>query len=202
MPDDSGQHTLQDRFKLDNEYVSTLVSIVQNLEKYLMYIFYIFLLVVIISEVFRRYILNMSSLWSGEVARYSFLYLTYLGISWAAYKRSHIRIDIFLNQVSQQVENYLYLFSNFIMMIFGGYVIWYTIPIIEASLEFGAQTQALSIQLALVQIAIPIGLSLMMIRLLQRTYYDIMDIRAGRPVFKGENIFIDEGNGEKEGWQT
>lgn len=87
-------------------------------------------------------------------------------------------------------------------MIFGGYVIWYTIPIIEASLEFGAQTQALSIQLALVQIAIPIGFSLMMIRLLQRTYYDIVDIRAGRPVFKGENIFIDEDDGEQGGWQT
>lgn len=199
MTDDINQSSLRSRLDVHNKYVGTAVHIAQNLEKYLIYIFYIFLLFVIISEVFRRYILSMSSFWSGETARYSFLYITYIGISWAAYKRTHIRIDIFMEQASQRVENYLYLFSNFMMMVFGAYAIWYTIPIIQTSLEFGAKTQALAINLAIAQVAIPIGFSLMIIRLFQRTYYDIKDIRSGRPVFKGENIFIDEEDSEG-GW--
>lgn len=186
-------------FNVENKYTRILLNITQNLERYLIYVFYVFLLFVVISEVFRRYALNMSSFWSGETARYSFLYITYLGISWAAYKRTHIRIDILMDRVSHRAEDYMYLFSNIIMLIFGAYAIWYTIPIIETSLEFNAQTQALGINRAFAQIAIPIGFSLMMIRIVQRTYYDIRDIRAGEPVFKGENVFIDD-DSDEGGW--
>lgn len=183
----------------NNQYVNGAIHISQNLEKYLIYIFYVFLLFVVISEVFRRYVLGISSFYSGEVARYSFLYITYIGISWAAYKRTHIRIDILMTRASQRVENYMYLLGDIVVFFFGAYAVWYTIPLIQTSLKFQAKTQALAINRAFAQIAIPIGLSLMMIRIVQRTYYDIRDIRAGDPVFKGENIFIDE-DSEEGGW--
>lgn len=199
MTDDRDEQSHSSHNNDKNGYISIVINIVDNLEKYLIYIFYLFLLFVVVAEVFRRYVLSMSSFWSGEVARYSFLYITYIGISLAAYKRTHIRIDILMNRASQRVENYLYLFGNIVMLIFASYAIWYTIPLIETSIKFQAETQALSINRAFAQFAIPFGFTLMIIRILQRTYYDIRDIRAGDPVFKGENIFIDESD-EGEGW--
>ena len=197
MSSDTEGHALSEVPGIESRYVRFLIHLSQTLERYLIYIFYVFLLFVVTAEVFRRYALSMSSFWSGETARYSFLYITYLGISWAAYKRTHIRIDILFDRVSQRVENYLYLFSNVVMFLFGAYAIWYTIPIIQTSLDFGATTQALGINRAFAQVAIPIGFSLMMIRIVQRTYYDIRDIRAGDPVFTGENVFLDD---DEEGW--
>ena len=192
MSSDDVSRRAKSSFDFDNEFLSALVDISQNIEKYLIYVFYIFMLFIVSVEVFRRYGLSMASFWSGEVARYSFLYITYIGISLAVYKRTHIRIDAIYSKVSQRVENYLYLFSNIIIFIFGLYAIRYTIPLIQTSLEFGATTQALAINRAFAQAAIPIGLVMMNIRVLQRSYYDIMDIRAGRPVYKGENVFVDE----------
>jgi TRAP-type C4-dicarboxylate transport system permease small subunit len=183
----------------DTKHTRALKSLFQNIELYLIYIFYVYLLFVVIVEVFRRYGLSMSSIWSSESARYAFLYITYIGISLAAYKRTHIRIGILLDAVSERVEGYLYLFSNFVLLAFAAYAIWYTIPLIQTSLEFGAETQALAINRAFAQFAIPVGLTMMVVRVLQRTYQDVRDIRAGRPVFKGENVFTDDtdiGDGE------
>jgi TRAP-type C4-dicarboxylate transport system permease small subunit len=175
----------------DNKYARNLVQFSQNFELYLMYVFYVFMLFVVIVEVFRRYGLSMSSLWSSEAARYSFLYLTYLGISWAVYQRVHIRITAIYDLVSDRVEGYLYLLSDVVLFLFGAYAIWYTIPLIQTSLEFNSLTQALRINRAFAQFAIPTGMGLMMIRVVQRTYYDIKDVRAGRQPYQGENVFAD-----------
>jgi TRAP-type C4-dicarboxylate transport system permease small subunit len=169
-----------------------LVVVAQNLEKYLMYCFYIYLLFIIIAEVIRRYALGFASLWGEETARFSYIFITYLGISWAAHKRTHIRIDMIYGLVSDRTENYLYLFSDLMMILFAAYAFWYSLPLIQTSLEFGAKTQALRVSRAIFQIAVPLGFSLMSVRVLQRAYEDIHDIRAGRPVYKGENIFFDE----------
>lgn len=192
LSENSQEGRAGDEMPTGNKHIQTAKHIVDNIELYLIYVFYIYLLFIVISEVVRRYGLGMSSLWSGETARYSFLYITYLGISLAAYRRTHIRIDAIYSYVSQRTESYLYLLSNIAMLIFGVYAIWYTIPLIETSLNFGSKTQALDVNRAFFQAAISIGFSLMIIRILQRTYYDILDIRAGRPVFKGENIFLED----------
>jgi TRAP-type C4-dicarboxylate transport system permease small subunit len=157
-----------------------------------MYVFFVYLLFIIIAEVIRRFVLGFSSLWGEETARFTYIFLTYLGISWAAYKRTHIRIDAIFGLVSERTENYLYLFSDLMFILFAVYAIWYSLPLIQTSIGFGAKTQALRINRAIFQSAVPIGMLLMIIRILQRTYYDILDIRAGRPVYKGESIFFDE----------
>ena len=38
-------------------------------------------------------------------------------------------------------------------------------------------------------IAVPLGFSMMMIRLIQSIYRDIGDLRAGRPIFTGNKLF-------------
>jgi TRAP-type C4-dicarboxylate transport system permease small subunit len=169
-----------------------LVVVAQNFEKYLMYAFYSYLLFIIIAEVVRRYAIGFASLWGEETARFSYIFITYLGISWAAHKRTHIRIDAIYGLVSDRTENYLYLFSDLMMILFAAYAFWYSLPLIQTSLEFGAKTQALRVSRAIFQAAVPIGFSLMSVRVLQRTYEDVRDIRAGRPVYKGESIFFEE----------
>lgn len=178
---------------------ATLLRVAQNLEKYLMYVFYVYLLFIIIAEVLRRYVLGFASLWGEETARFSYIYITYLGISWAAYKRTHIRIDAVYDLVSERTENYLYLFSDLMMVLFAVYAIWYSIPLLETSLRFDAKTQALRVNRAFFQIAVPLGFSLMIFRVLQRTYHDVRDIRAGRPVYKGESVFFDDGAADDTG---
>lgn len=164
----------------------------ENAERYLVYVAYTYLMFVVVTEVLRRFLLDFSSLWGNVTAQYLFVYLTYVGMSWAAYKRTHIRIDVLYTYVSDRVEDYLYLVSDVMMLLFALVTINFTIPILRSSVRYNAQTQALRLNRAFFQFAVLLGFAMFTIRVLQRTYGDLKDVRAGRRVFKGEAIFLEE----------
>ncbi|MFB6096210.1 MAG: TRAP transporter small permease [Haloferacaceae archaeon] len=164
----------------------------ENAERYLVYVAYTYLMFVVVAEVLRRFLLDFSSLWGNATAQYMFIYLTYVGMSWAAKKRTHIRIDVVYSYVSDRVEDYLYLFSDAMMLLFAVVAIRFTVPIIQTSIRYNSQTQALRLNRAFFQFAVLLGFGMFAIRVLQRTYDDVADIRAGRRVFKGEAIFLEE----------
>lgn len=163
----------------------------KNSERFLLLTLYIYIVFVIGIEVFRRFVLNMSSLWGPESARYMFIYLTWIGASWGVHNRLHIRIDIIHNYVSEQITGILYILSDVIMLIFSLSTIYVSIPLIQTSLEFGAVTQGIGVNQAFFQFAIPFGMVLFTTRVLQAMYRDIIDVKSGRPVYKGETLFGD-----------
>ena len=62
----------------------------RNAERYLMFVCYAFVCAVIIQEVGRRYLLNYSSAWAEETARYAFIYLGWIGAAYAVTRaRAH-----------------------------------------------------------------------------------------------------------------
>jgi TRAP-type C4-dicarboxylate transport system permease small subunit len=171
---------------------SALQFLNHNGERILIFVLYTYLIFIILAAVIRRFILDFSSLWGTRTAVYAYLYLTYIGMSWAVYKRAHIRLDVIFQYVSERVEGYLYIFSDLTMLAFAAYTIWYSIPLIQTSIEFGAATQALRVNRVFFQIAIPLGFTLFSARVLQRLYYDVKDVRNDRPVYKGDAVFLTE----------
>ncbi|MFB6110458.1 MAG: TRAP transporter small permease [Halodesulfurarchaeum sp.] len=163
----------------------------ENAERYLIYVAYSYLMLVVVTEVGRRFLLNFASLWGNASAQYLFIYLTYVGMSWAVYKRVHIRIDVLYHYVSDRVEDYLYVFSDLVMIAFALITIRFSLPIIRTSIRYSAATQALRLNRAFFQFAVVLGFLLFTIRCLQRLYDDIMTIRSGSHVYKGIDIFVE-----------
>jgi len=58
-----------------------LRNIDKNGERYLLLVFYTLVVAVIGVEVIRRFVLSFSSVWGEEVARFAFIYLTWVGAS-------------------------------------------------------------------------------------------------------------------------
>lgn len=170
---------------------SILHHVNENAERYLLYTVYMYLIFIVVAETLRRFVLNLSSLWGTETARFAYIYLTYIGMSWGIYTRTHIRVDAVFDLVSERTEGYLYLFSDIVLLIIAFFAIRYSIPMLRTSLQFGAVTPALRVNRAFFQVAVPLGFTLFSVRVIQRMYNDIKDIRAGRPVYKGEDIFVD-----------
>ncbi len=71
-----------------------LRDIDKNGERYLLLVFYSLIVAVIGLEVVRRFVLSFSSIWGEEIARFAFIYLTWVGASAGVKNRSHIRIDV------------------------------------------------------------------------------------------------------------
>lgn len=160
-----------------------------NAERFLLIFFYTYIMLVVGIEVVRRYLLSYSSLWGGETATYLFVYLSWVGMSWAAYKRNHIRISLIYQLSSTKSKVRLYLLSDVCMLLFGFFAISYTIPLIQNTLQYGRTISGLPFNFLFFQIAIPIGVGLFMIRVTQRTYHDLQALRGKEPLYEGEPIF-------------
>lgn len=161
----------------------------ENLERYLLLSIYVYIISIIGIEVLRRFVLDNASLWGEETARFMFIYLTWIGASWGVHKRLHIRIDILHQYVSERTTGILYILGDLVMLAFVIVAIQWTIPQLQTQLEFGAVTEALRVNKIYFQIAVPIGMGLLTVRILQALYRDVKDVMAGRPVYKGEQLF-------------
>lgn len=182
-------------FSLDEGGVGHYLRLVnEHAERFLILTIYVYLVFIIGMEVFRRFVLDSSSLWGEETARFMFIYLTWIGASWGVHKRLHIRIDLIHQFISERVVGVLYVISDIAMLVFAVYAIRWTVPQLQTLLQFGAVTQALRVNQIYFQIAIPIGMVMVIIRTLQMLVRDVSDVKNGRPVYKGETLFGEGGD--------
>lgn len=161
----------------------------QNGERYLMLVFYCFIVFVIVIEVVRRFALDFSSLWGEEAARFAFIYLGWVGASYAVKQRAHIRFDIMLHLLPRRWHGYLYLFGELCTLIFAGFALFWSLETISTMIEFDALAPALRVSQVWFEAAVPLGFSMMVVRVLQSAWRDIQDLRAGREAFAGTLLF-------------
>ena len=154
-----------------------------------MFAFYTHVVAIVFIEVVRRFVFAYSSMWGEETARYAFIYLVWLGAAAAIKDRSHIRIDIIFDIISDKFKPYLYIFGELATLFFALIALYYSAEDVLATIRFETVTSGLLISQAWFTFAVPFGLTLLIIRILQRIYLDIEDIKAKRPVFTGKKMF-------------
>ena len=161
----------------------------KNAERWLLLIFYVLIVTTIGVEVVRRFLLSYSSTWGEEVARYSFIYLAWIGASSAVKERAHIRIDVILSFLSRTGQLIVYILGDLVMLGVAILALFYSFEVFQTALKFGVKTHGLGIYLAWFIAAVPIGFSLMLFRLLQSLKRDIAMLRTDEPIYSGERLF-------------
>jgi C4-dicarboxylate transporter DctQ subunit len=160
-----------------------------NGERFLMLVFYCFIVFVIVIEVLRRFLLDFSSLWGEEAARFAFIYLGWVGASYAVKQRAHIRFDVLLHLLPRRFHGYLYLFGELCTLVFAGFALYWSLDTISTMLQFDALAPALRVSQVWFEAAVPLGFTMMVVRVLQSAWRDIQDIRAGRDAYSGTLLF-------------
>jgi len=166
-----------------------LAALDANGERWAMMVFYTFCCVVIVQEVIRRFVLNYSSAWGEEAARYAFIYLGWIGAAYAVRERAHIRFDVLLQRVGPRGKAYLYMFAEVATIVFACIALYWSTHTIRQLLSFGGTTPVLRINKAWFEAAVPIGFALVILRAVQNLRRDAADLAAGRPVFAGKAMF-------------
>lgn len=158
-------------------------------ERYLMLVFYCFIVFVIVVEVVRRFVLDFSSLWGEEAARFAFIYLGWVGASYAVKQRAHIRFDVLLHLLPRRWHGLLYLFGELCTLVFAGFALYWSLETISTQIQFDALAPALRISQVWFEAAVPLGFSMMTVRVLQSGWRDLQDLRAGREAYSGTLLF-------------
>lgn len=137
----------------------------RRLEEYLLILLSSFTVIVIFSQVVMRYVMQNSLVWSEEIARYAFIWMIYIGVSYAIKQDKHIRTDALTLLFKDKGKIILAIIGNVLFLIFAIVLTVYGFEIVT---RITRMSPALEIPLSWVYAAPVVGLGLSVIRLVQQ----------------------------------
>lgn len=157
----------------------------EYVEFYINFFLYSLLTVVIVVEVFRRYMLDSATSYGEEVARYAFIWLAYFAAARGVKNRSHLSIDLLRDMCSRNVKFVLFLLSDLCFFVLSLIIIYTGSRFVITTIEFEQSFTGINLPLWLAVGAIPVGWSMIAIRVVQRTIKTIQAFRRGEPMVSG-----------------
>lgn len=147
-----------------------------NLEKYLCVVLMSLMTIIIFVQVVARYVFQNSLSWSEELARYIFIWLVYLGISYGCQMRKHIKIDAALGLFPKAARKYVVIVGDVLFLAFALYVAYTGFGY---SLSQTRVSSAMGIPFKYVYISTLVGFALAAIRQIQTIIYRVRCIKNG-----------------------
>jgi len=131
--------------------------------------------------VFRRYVLNNTSPFTEEIARFLLIWIVFLGIPYAVRQNRHIVIDLLPERLSAGTTLVIDVISKVIFIIFSGLFMVLSIIAINYMAKSHIVTDAMEIPKSYVMLCFPIGFGLGILRLIQSIGYSIKQYHATLP---------------------
>ena len=116
------------------------------------------------AQIFFRYVLKSSLIWSEELMRYMFVWLSFITASIAVREHKHISVDFVTTYMPAKVNRVFYIISRILMLAY----FYFMIPAgIELCIKTAhAKSTILPITWNYVYAALPVGMVLMLISML------------------------------------
>lgn len=121
-------------------------------------------------QVFNRYLLGSSLVWSEELGRYLFIWSVYVGCGYAMRENRHLRVTALAHFSPPAIRKKLDAFSQLMTLVFCGFALVWGLQMIGFLNRTGQEAPALEIPIYWVFLALPVGMALMAIRCLQNLY--------------------------------
>jgi TRAP-type C4-dicarboxylate transport system permease small subunit len=147
---------------LDNKLIPWFVSFT-----------YAYFCLIILIEVVRRYVFGDSSPWGEMTARYAFVYLTYVAAAEGIRHGRHIKIDLVPNLLAPLPKFLLRLYIDILTLLLAILVIYFSLELINIQWSAGIIMPAADINMSFAQAALPLGWTLIVIRVFQNWFSPI-----------------------------
>ncbi len=119
---------------------------------------------ILLAQVIMRYVFSRPLTWSEEAARFIFVYVSFIGISYAYRQKGHIRMEVVVNLFPQAVRRGLVVLINLGTIALFCYMIPFSFRFI--GIQAGVKATATHIPMSIVYTALPLGMALSCVRLL------------------------------------
>ena len=130
---------------------------------------------IVSSSVFFRYVLNDSLTWSEEIAKYSMVWLVFVGAPVAMIEGRHIAIEIFPNLFKPKLRAFIFLLVNILIVVT---MCFWTAKGLQYTIQGWSQVlMAVELPLGLVFASIPFGSSIMVLISLKVALSQILVMR-------------------------
>lgn len=158
--------------------MKVLKFINQRLEEIFLVILMSLAVIVVALQVITRYVLQIPLPWSEELARYMFLWLTWVGAAFATKERKHVNIDVVFQKLPKAGKGACTILSTMIWIFFLIAMAYLSLKLTISVYGGGQIGVGSGIPMWIPYASIPSGMILMLFRLLQNCYYDIKAAKA------------------------
>lgn len=141
-----------------------------NLERYGMIALFIAFYVNVFLQVVMRVIFNSPFTFTEEVSRYCFVWMVFLGLSFATRYDCHVRVDVFVKLLPKTVQFVIEILIMFLTLAIFAWTFWVGIQYIGYSSITNIYT--LPINKGIVVAILPISAVLMIIRSIEKIIRD------------------------------
>lgn len=148
--------------------ISNLMKGIDTLLDWVLTLIMTIMLVVVSAQVWYRFVLNNPLAWSEEVARYLFVWISFLGSAVGVRMHVHLGIDLIDKALSPRGRKIMTIVVNLLIQIFLVVVIVWGIKILKV-VQF-QKSASMGIPMTYPYLAVPVGSALMLLNSLRNTW--------------------------------
>ncbi|AYO29547.1 MAG: TRAP-type transport system small permease protein [Thermoanaerobacteraceae bacterium] len=138
-------------------------------EEHLLFLLMGVMTVVTFAQVFFRFVLNSPLAWSEELARYLFVWITFIGASVALHRWGHFQVDIVVNLFPDKVKRITEIVVYLLIMIFAFIMVYYGFILVQYTST--QLSPALQLNMAIPYFALPLSGILIFFHTLERLLF-------------------------------
>ena len=136
--------------------------------------------IVLLVQVISRYLFNYSLIWSEVFARYMYLWIVFLGISFGVRNKKHIRVSILYDHYPRSFQKFMYIFLDLAALVF--FTIQIPVGIRFCQGYFAVPAAGLPISMGCVYLALPIGYTTVSLRLIAEIITTLLEKGPNGPI--------------------
>ena len=123
FPEKEGALSLKERGK----------HILKNLDAYVAGVLFAITMVLVIMNVFTRYIFNFVLAWSEEVATSCFVYTVFIGAAWCLRTRQHVGVDLLVERLPGKAREVVHLLTDVVILVLNSYITYLAVLFMRSS---------------------------------------------------------------------
>ena len=170
--------------KAKTNSLSFLVSSINKIGKFFSYLCAFFLLLMLLTvlyDVLMRYLFSKPTFWALEINEYFFIFISIMPAAEIFRKKRHIKLDLFLDQLSTRHQLFLETFYLFCTLFFCSNVVWRGTQMTLNAYKYSmASSSLLSFPLFVPYSIIPAGLGLLGLQIILRIVGNISMLKGAK----------------------
>ena len=153
-----------------NGRILSIKKVVDKILDYFAIVLFTLVFVVVLLQVYMRYVFNRPLVWSEELARYLFMWVSLIGWVFAVRSGTHIRISIVADKLPLRVRKFLDIINFVLTLVFSGVMLWYGVVLMKSNMD--VPTITLFFTYAAVYAAVPFSMTFLI-------FYSVLRLISG-----------------------
>ena len=154
-----------------------LTKVLQTIELSIGVLSLFVMLVVMVLNIFFRYILNKPIFWSDELSNYLFIWMSFLASAYVMGEDGHVRVIAIVSRLPEKFQHIIYIFMNCCMFIVFSLYIWPSFRM----LGILKNSNMMYVPLKYIYIIMPVSFLLICIHILNNIIQDVYQIIIKNP---------------------